>query len=368
MEGELSSRFAALQETMLEFFEDGSQKLEAHIRYWGLVRREQAMLHKARTMGMQTLAGQVVPALQVSLQKGRQAVSLHLALQSLAESAFSLEPWTMSATSLEMWTAAPQNCFKRGGRTFRVQYDGDPKNTALYTMWGYVYYANQMGGWSKVPSALDARGAYYLWEGNDKVYYVDLLEEAPKCSKQNTWVVTGDGETYTYSPSVTSCPISPAGPDYNTASSPTPSATVGTAPHASPRRRARDRCDGQPPPKRPRPGFNQQPPPGHRGPLSSSGNTGDSGHRGAGEGPHSSVPVVLLTGGANQLKCLRHRLRHNHQHRFEKVSTTWTWACGEGEHKHHLLVTFTSDRQRQDFCASVPIPKGVLVGRGPFPT
>lgn len=315
------------------------------------------MLHYARQQGLKSLAGHVVPVAQVSMEKGKQAVALHLALQSLAESLFSAEKWTMRETSYEMWVTEPKHCFKRGGRTMRVCYDGSEDNRVLYTAWNTVYYAKTDGGWAKVPGGVDCYGAYYTWEG-EPVYYVDLRKEWAKYGTTGTWAVHCGGKTYTHSASITSGPLPIPELAEHTATPAAPSTSACSAAQAPQRRRPGNWGD-HPSAKRRRLQAQPVERPGQR--------PADNSQQRQQECAHPSVPVILLSGEANQLKCLRHRIKTNHRTRFASISTTWTWAVG-GTGGHHVLITFQSDAQRVEFQDRVSVPAGVRVSLGPLPT
>ena len=124
----LCHRLNVCQEKILDCYELDSDKLVDQINYWTLLRYEAAMFYAARERNLQTINHQVVPATTVSKQKACQAIEMHMALQSLNKSDYNMEPWTMRETCYELWCVAPKQCFKKGGITVTVIFDGNKDN------------------------------------------------------------------------------------------------------------------------------------------------------------------------------------------------------------------------------------------------
>ncbi|ABV80247.1 E2 [Ursus maritimus papillomavirus 1] len=72
------------------------------------------------------------------------------------------------------------------------------------------------------------------------------------------------------------------------------------------------------------------------------------------------VPVIVLSGSPNQLKCYRYRLNKKHKCLIKFVSTTWYWTNegGQGE-KAMITLMFYSEACKNTFLNSVVLPKGV---------
>ena len=94
----LRDRLYALQESLMESYESGSADLQSQINYWYLVRKEQALLYKARQDGHRSLGLQPLPTLQVSEYRAKEAITMTLLLRSFAKSEYARE--TVSYTHL----------------------------------------------------------------------------------------------------------------------------------------------------------------------------------------------------------------------------------------------------------------------------
>lgn len=73
-------------------------------------------------------------------------------------------------------------------------------------------------------------------------------------------------------------------------------------------------------------------------------------------------PVILVRGDANTLKCFRNRTKGKYRGLFRAFSTTWSWVAGDSTERlgrPRMLISFSSDSQRQDFDETVKYPKGV---------
>ena len=80
-------------------------------------------------------------------------------------------------------------------------------------------------------------------------------------------------------------------------------------------------------------------------------------------------PIILLRGEANQLKCYRYRARQRHKGHYKYFSSTWSWI---GEHstdrigRSRMVVSFTSNTQREHFIDTMRLPQGVDWSYGNF--
>lgn len=77
------------------------------------------------------------------------------------------------------------------------------------------------------------------------------------------------------------------------------------------------------------------------------------------------LPVAVLSGNANQLKCYRYRLNKRHRDLILYISTTWYWTSNSGQHKTaKITVMFKSTACRDMFKKKVVLPKGVTITHG----
>ena len=89
----LSERFNALQDQLMNIYEAAEHTLETQIAHWTLLRREAVLLYYARQKGITRLGYQPVPTLAVSEAKAKEAIGIMLQLQSLQKST-----WRISAS------------------------------------------------------------------------------------------------------------------------------------------------------------------------------------------------------------------------------------------------------------------------------
>ncbi|ABX56104.1 E2 [Macaca fascicularis papillomavirus 5] len=354
----LADRLSACQDKILTLYEDDSKKLTDQIEHWRCVRHECAVLYKAREMGHQHLNHQAVPPLTVSRSKAHQAIELQIALESLNNSDYKDEDWTLQDTSLEMWYAEPKACFKKKGETVTVLFDCEKDNAMDYTLWGYVYVWGD-NGWDKLSGQVDYWGLFY-WSQNLKVYYKDFKDDAKKYSKTGCWEVHVGGTVIHYSDSMSSTAfgdsVSPAEITSGLHSHSTPTLT-----HTSPKSTKENSGAPQPPAKRRRPDSAADPVRALDG--NSRSLLAGPPHNCAGNSVHANcTPVVHLKGEPNCLKCLRYRFG-KHKHLYLNVSSTWHWA-NNADSKAIVTVTFGNEQQRQEFLSSVKIPNTVTVSKG----
>lgn len=200
----LSERFNALQDHLMNIYEAAKNTLEAQIEHWQLLRREAVLLFVARQKGVLRLGYQPVPPQAVSESKAKDAIMMVLQLQSLQNSKFKDEPWTLVDTSLETYRNQPENTFKKGPVSVEVMYDNDPTNTNVYTLWKYVYYLDADDEWQKTESGVNQTGIYYL-QGAFKHYYILFADDAPRFSSTGQWEVMINKETV-FAPVTSSTP------------------------------------------------------------------------------------------------------------------------------------------------------------------
>ncbi|AGA15834.1 E2 [Canis familiaris papillomavirus 15] len=208
----LSKRLNALQDALLNLYEEASDELQRQVDHWKILRQENVLLHYARKSGVLRVGMQPVPPLQVSAERAKHAIEMQIVLQSLCDSQWASETWTLADTSRELWTAAPQRCFKKGACIVEVIYDGDPDNCMQYTLWSRVYYQDGSDTWQMSRSQVDCVGIWF-WDCEQKRYYVKFANDAARYGTTGTWEVVYNGETVTSSDPVTSTtpPTDPCG-------------------------------------------------------------------------------------------------------------------------------------------------------------
>ncbi|AFA26598.1 E2 [Trichechus manatus latirostris papillomavirus 2] len=428
----LLERLNVVQEGLLQIYERGLEDLDSQIEHWECIRRENVLYHMARKSLITRLGYQPIPTLQVSQAKAKTAIEMSLNLRALKEN-YGQEKWTMQDTSEERYKAPPTQCFKKGGFSVDVCFDGEKDNRMSYTAWTVVYHQTDVSKWEKASGGADFWGCYYH-EGTSKTYYITFMEEAQRYGHTGVWEVHTNSETYTC-PSPTNSVISygdrttvadretPATPTDGAADGPatgggtttdlpdtpatgrhpeayataepggdsrTARVSTGGRPIPSPQKEPATRpsciragrsgatgrdCLPGPLPRRKRPGdtggHTERPAKRH---LTSVG--GGLGETCGEREPCGAVvpanggqfPIILVCGGANQLKCWRYRTRSRYAQYFTRCSTTWTWACGSADSDNEdtgnkgsarLVVGFDSTQQRTQFMEHVPIPRGV---------
>ena len=222
----LSERFNALQDQLMNIYEAAEQTLEAQIKHWQTLRQEAVLLFYAREKGVRRLGYQPVPVKAVSEAKAKEAIGMVLQLQSLQTSDYANEPWTLVDTSIETFRSAPDGHFKKGPVPVEVIYDNDTDNANMYTMWTYVYYVED-DVWHKAKSGVNETGIYYL-QGTFKSYYVLFADDARKYSTTGQWEVKLNKDTI-FTPVTSSTPPgSPGGQADTNTSSKTPTSSTAT--------------------------------------------------------------------------------------------------------------------------------------------
>lgn len=372
----LADRLDACQEKLIDLYEKDSNKLEDQLWHWHYTRLEYAMLFKAREAGLTHIGHQVVPPLNVTKEKARQAIAVHLSLQSLSNSVYKYEPWTLQDTSLDMWTASPKGCWKKHGQPIRVKFDGEDDKEMEYVNWGYIYICASDDTWHKVPGQISNKGLYYELQGC-KYYYVDFTKEAKHYGAKNIWEVHVGGSIIYHacesvsstqegvsevSPAATGVPLSC---HHTTAPTPTSTGlcTTETAPQvqAPPTKRQRLGGDGGQQPDstqdgRVRPVDNHKP---------RTNNNCNNPKRPGEQSNSDGAPVLHLKGESNRLKCFRYRLQQAVPDLFEKASSTWKWTCGGSDEKaSYVTLWYKSTEQRNQFLARVTIPKNIVATQG----
>nr|CAD1807407.1 putative E2 protein [human papillomavirus 87] len=366
----LAARLDACQDKLIDLYEKDSNKLEDQLLHWQYTRLEKAMLFKARETGLTHIGHQVVPPLSVTKEKARQAITVHLSLQSLNNSEFRHEPWTLQDTSLDMWNVSPKGCWKKQGRPIRVKYDGEDDKEMEYVSWGYIYIqCASTDTWLKVPGQISHQGLYYELEGC-KRYYVDFAKEAKHYGAKNMWEVhVGSTIIYHTCESVSSTQggvsevstAATAAKLYHTTTAPTPTATKKAPQVQAPpvkRQRLGGDCTQQP-------DSTQDKRPFVDSCYTRTNNNPNNTQWTRDNCISNGAPVLHLKGDPNRLKCFRYRLQQSVPQLFDKASSTWRWTCGGTDEKYSFVTLWYKDtEQRTQFLARVNIPKGIVATQG----
>lgn len=207
----LTARLNAVQEQQLRLYESGKNDLETQIHHWDLLRQEYLLHHYGRKHGCTSLGHQSLMSLQASQVKAKEAIGMGLHLKALQQSQYGKETWTFSDTSLELWNAPPKYCFKKGGKTLEVFFDGCVDNSMLYTAWTAIYYETDTG-WQKTLGLVDHKGLYY-YDGDVRRDYVLFEQEAKKYGTTGVWEVRTETDVFCHVDSVSSTTGGPCGGD-----------------------------------------------------------------------------------------------------------------------------------------------------------
>ncbi|UZP65145.1 E2 [Canine papillomavirus type 24] len=199
----LKKRLDAIQNDLMNLYEEGGDRLSDQVLHWNLCRKENVLLHFARKAGVLRLGIQPVPSLRVTAERAKQAIEQELILQSLQGTPYAEERWTLQDTCMERWTTEPKNCLKKGATNVEVVFGGDRNNRMLYTMWKHVYYQDCDDKWCKVRSQVDMSGIWF-WDNGYRRYYVDFGAEDRKYGACGQWDVYYNNEQLCPSESVTS--------------------------------------------------------------------------------------------------------------------------------------------------------------------
>nr|ALJ32566.1 early protein E2 [human papillomavirus 73] len=342
----LCKRLSACQDAILELYERDSVHLSDHIDHWKHVRHENVLLHKAREMGLQTVNNQAVPSLAVSRSKGYNAIEMQIALESLNESLYNTEEWTLQHTSWELWVTEPKQCFKKDGKTVEVRYDCEKDNSMQYVFWTHIYCWYE-GGWAKVGSKIDYNGIYYETDDEEKVYYTRFDTDAKRYGVKGIWEVHMGGQVICCAPVSSACEVSIpeiVNPLHTTTTNTTTTCTnVDTG---VPSRKRQRQCD-----------------PDQR-PLECLHNLHPTTESCTQCTTHNVAPIVHLKGDKNSLKCFRYRLHKGYSHLFKNVTTTWHWTNTTNSKCGVITLMFTTVLQQQQFLQHVKIPQTIVVTSG----
>lgn len=199
---DLQARLDSIQDRILTLYESNSTNLADHLQFYLLSRQEHALLYVARQKGIKL--AMPLPALATSKARARESIEMSLLIESLLNSPFGNEAWTLPEVSRERLLAPPKYCFKKDGAPIQVQFGDDPDNVVEYTTWGWIYFQDTSDEWYKVPGKIDLDGLSYKDSDGDTVYYVSFKEEARKMGTPDKWSLLYDSNLLAFSGSPSS--------------------------------------------------------------------------------------------------------------------------------------------------------------------
>lgn len=372
----------------------------------------------ARKYGIKRLGLQPTPSLATSEANGKQAIKMTLLIESLIQSPFANESWTLQDTSADLVLhTEPKETFKKLPYTVSVWFDNDASNAFEYVNFSLIYTRDDNDLWYKTQGQTDYNGFYYEDNYGDKAYFKLFVDEAQRYATSGTWSVHFNNHVL-YPPTSSSRP--PAGssviiidsdeestdstvPDYPGSVSESTRTTYtiqpekeGGGPRQSPQ--SSQEAPGIQGQRRPRPEQGEpRSPQIKRAKADSTGGVGRRGARGGGTGGgggrgatrtrgspptaeevgqrHRTVArrglthlerlqeeardplLIAVQGPPNALKCWRYRMQ-KHNDLFEDVTTVFKWLAQTCKAPNgRILISFKSDNQRRKFLMYVKIPK-----------
>lgn len=209
-ERNLNQLFDALQNQILNIYEEERTDLATQLRHWQLTRRSQATLYFARKHGIKRLGMQPTPALSVSEANGKQAIEMTMLISSLMQSPFVNESWTLQDTSAELVLhTSPKRAFKKLPYTVNVWFDNKPENAFPYVNYRLLYVLDENDLWYKAEGQVDYTGLFFIDANGDKAYFKLFSEDAYTYGSTGQWSVHFNNTTL-YPPASSSRPP-PAG-------------------------------------------------------------------------------------------------------------------------------------------------------------
>ncbi|ADZ53052.1 E2 [Camelus dromedarius papillomavirus 1] len=415
-----AERLLATQEAQMELIEQDSPSLSCHVKYWGLVRAEMALLCAARLKGHKVLGLCPVPPSSVSTAKAKQAILMELELKSLQETQWGRDAWLLTECSYETYSAPPTCTFKKLPRIVEVMFDGNPANRTWHTCWEQIY-TRQPDGWVCSKGGADGEGLFVQDSNGGRAYYQYFADDAKRFSATGQWTVIDKDECFVSSTTSTASEFS----DSNYRQTETGGSTRGPPAETVCTGDTVDGQAGRTERTSPRLGQTAVSSVSHTYPLESPcvGPIRKRNYRPATHsapvtflrcsGPGELLPAVptlpcpvqkslartsegpetppspdssqasaagatsefelfggqknaclLISGNANQVKCHRYRLRKYRRKRYEHITTTW-WTVSESGSVRlgsaTILVTFSTPTQREDFLKAVSLPCGMTV-------
>lgn len=365
--------------------------IDAQIELWGLIRKEYVYCYYGRKEGFKNFGLQPLPTLTICEYKAKEAIQMVLLLKSLKKSEYGREEWSLSSTSAELLYTAPRNTFKKHPYVVDVHFDHNPQNSFPYTNWDAIYVQEDNDSWYKTPGLVDIDGLYYEDKDGVKNYFVVFAADAERYGTTGQWTVHYKNETLSTSTSVTSS-LEPLSGSIQGSKEPVTSSSWD-APSTSKAARRQETEEGKPSstttfstPSRLRRGRGrggekqgERRPKRRRAEEASFGVPASEVGRRHTTVPRTGLtrirrleaeagdpPVILVKGGANNLKCWRNRCKKSNA-LFWYISTVFRWADNNAFHAfnhHRMLIAFKSEAQRALFLATVSLPKNTSYALG----
>lgn len=373
----------------MTLYEEGSNSIDAQIELWSLIRKEYVYCYYGRKEGYKNFGLQPLPALAVCEYKAKEAIQMVLLLKSLKKSQYGGEEWSLSSTSAELLYTAPRNTFKKFPYVVDVHFDNTPQNSFPYTNWDALYIQDENDQWYKTPGLVDIDGLYYEDKDGVKNYFVVFAADAQRYGTTGQWTVHYKNETLFTSASITSsleplsgsvqgsvkepvtsswdAPSTSKASGRKEAEEGKPSSTTSFSPLKLRRRRGGGEQQGERRPKRRRAeetsvGVSASEVGGRHTSVPRTGLTRVRRLEAEARDP----PIILVKGGANNLKCWRNRCKKSNA-LFWYISTVFRWADNNAFHSfnhHRMLIAFRSNAQRDLFLATVSLPKNTTYALG----
>ena len=368
----------------MDLYETGEKTLRAQIEHWSIVRKQYVLMYYARKEGYKQLGLQPLPTLTIAEYKAKEAINQLLLLQSLQKSQFANEEWTLSETSAELTLTAPRNTFKKQPYVVDVWFDHEPSNSFPYTNWEKIYYQDVNDHWHVAEGKADINGLYYDDYLNERIYFVVFAPDVDRYSTTGQWTVKFKNETLS---SVNSSQRSFTGISLQGLVTSSRDATRNTTSNAKTTTRRDKNQEGvssstTPPSPDLRRGRRRRAQQGEspsgrrpkrvRTEASTAVSAGEVGRRST-TVPRRGLtrterlaaeardpPIIILQGGANNLKCWRNR--HKDCRLCLQISTVFRWAGLDSGNR--MLIAFTDVQQRSEFLKTVNLPKGCTFAKG----
>lgn len=373
----------------MTLYEQSPKDLQSQIQHYKLLRKENVLQYYARKEGYTRLGLQYLPALKVSEHQAKQAIKMSLVLESLANSQYADEEWTLNDTSADLFSSPPPNCFKKGSYEVTVWFDQDPENAFPYISWSYIYYQDENEQWHKVKGKVDYNGLYFDELNGDRTYYILFEKDSGRYGNTGTWTVNYQNQQIL--PSVTSSTRRsiPGSPEKQRGESDTsktqkktgggtiqqeesgPSSTTG-APESG-RRRRRGEQQGERPSKRRR-GAQGNGTSDFVSPREVGKNHRSLPRTGLGrierlKEEAKDPPILIIKGCSNSLKCWRYRCNQKSDKYYTYISTVFKWLGHDSDlEESRLLVAFENVDQRTAFMKNVTLPKNASMSIGSLET
>nr|AYA94778.1 MAG: E2 protein [Human papillomavirus] len=306
-----------------------------------------------------------------------------LLLKSLARSPFANEKWSLADTSSQILFTEPKNCFKKGAFQVEVLFDNDEQNMFPYPNWNHIYYQDASDNWHKTEGRVDYDGCYYEEENGDRTYFRLFEKDAATYGRSGQWTVRFKNTTI-FTPVTSSSrsvwptrEIGESSSNTNndqesenrrpeTPKSPEHQSPTSTAVSTRRRRRGRER-ESTPEPKRRKSAVGSFPTPEQVGRDHRSVDVHGLTRLGVLQAEAFDPPLIIVKGGANNLKCWRRRCKLKYSNLYSDSTTVFNWVKQHNDTKStksRILVAFKSKEQRSAFLSNVTIPKGCSIAYG----